>query len=164
MPLLRSATSQPATFECSPGHVHSTACCGRRDFLTGLAALGAGAVLGARKSAAQAAAPAKPFRIDVHHHFSSPGFIAEITGRKTGQVPLMRLTAEKSLEDMDKGGVATSILSVSEPSVLRSGSETDTTIFVARVGPQPRWLESSSVTLIVSVSRELRRITSAALT
>ena len=67
---------------------------------------------------AQTAAPAKPFRIDVHHHFSSPGFIAEITGRRTGQVPLMRLTAQKSLEDMDKGGVATSILSVSEPSVF----------------------------------------------
>ena len=118
MPLLRSTPSQPGAFECSPDHLHSAACCGRRDFLTGLAALGAGAVLGARKGAAQAAAPAKPFRIDVHHHFSSPGFIAEITGRRTGQVPLMRLTAQKSLEDMDKGGVATSILSVSEPSVF----------------------------------------------
>ena len=117
MPLLRSTPSQPGAFECSPGQLHS-ACCGRRDVLTGLAALGAGAMLGARKGAAQTAAPAKPFRIDVHHHFSSPGFIAEITGRRTGQVPLMRLTAQKSLEDMDKGGVATSILSVSEPSVF----------------------------------------------
>jgi len=118
MTLLRSATSQPAAFECSSGHAHSGTCCGRRGFLTGLAALGAGAVLGARKSAAQTAAPAKPFRIDVHHHFASPGFIAEITGRRTGQVPLMRLTAEKSLEDMDKGGVATAIVSISEPSVF----------------------------------------------
>jgi predicted TIM-barrel fold metal-dependent hydrolase len=118
MPLLPSATSQPATFECTPGHVHSGTCCGRREFLAGLAALGAGAVLGSRKSAAQTAAPAKPFRIDVHHHFSSPGFIAEFTGRRTGQVPLMRLTAEKSLEDMDKGSVATAIVSISEPSVF----------------------------------------------
>ncbi len=119
MALLRSPTSpQSGGFECSPGHVHAAACCGRREFLTGLAALGAGTVLGARKSAAQAPAPAKPFRIDVHHHFSSPGFIAEIAGRKTGQVPLMRLTAEKSLEDMDKGGVATAIVSISEPSVF----------------------------------------------
>jgi len=118
MPLLRSAPSQPGAFACVPGHVHAGACCGRRGFLTGLAALGAGTVLGTRRSAAQAPAPAKPFRIDVHHHFSSPGFIAEITGRKTGQVPLMRLTAQKSIEDMDKGGVATSILSVSEPSVF----------------------------------------------
>src|SRR5215831_129263 len=99
-----------------PKHVHTAACCGRRDFLTGLAALGAGTVLGAHKTAAQDAE--KPFRIDVHHHFSSPGFIAEITERKTAQVPLMRLTAQKSIEDMDKGGVATAILSISEPSVF----------------------------------------------
>ncbi|HZP74626.1 MAG TPA: amidohydrolase family protein [Pseudolabrys sp.] len=108
----------PATFSCDTGHVHSATCCGRREFLTGLAALGAGTALGAGKAAAQAAAPEKPFRIDVHHHFSSPGFIAEITGRRTGQVPLMRLTAQKSIEDMDKGGVATSIVSISEPSVF----------------------------------------------
>src|SRR5689334_6733362 len=113
-----TATSKPGAFECSSGHIHSAACCGRRHFLTGLAALGAGAALGARRSSAQTSAPAKPFRIDVHHHFSSPGFIAEITGRRTGQVPLMRLTAQKSLEDMDKGGVATAIVSISEPSVF----------------------------------------------
>ncbi len=118
MTLLGSPGSRTAAFECTPGHAHGGICCGRRDLLAGLAALGAGAVLGARKSAAQAMAPAKPFRIDVHHHFASPGFIAEITGRRTGQVPLMRLTAEKSLEDMDKGSVATAIVSVSEPSVF----------------------------------------------
>jgi predicted TIM-barrel fold metal-dependent hydrolase len=67
----------------------------------------------------QAAVPTdKPFRIDVHHHVSSPGFIAEISGRRTGQVPLMKWTVGQSLEDMDKGGVATAILSVSEPSVF----------------------------------------------
>ena len=112
------SASQPAEFACTPGHVHSATCCGRREFLTGLAAAGAGAVLGAPRARAQGAAPAKPFRIDVHHHFSSPGFIAEITGRRTGQAPLMRLTAQKSLEDMDKGGVATAIVSISEPSVF----------------------------------------------
>jgi predicted TIM-barrel fold metal-dependent hydrolase len=120
MPLMRSPTPAPGRFECSEGHVHAAACCGRRGFLTGLAAIGAGGALaslaGSRESAAQTAT--KPFRIDVHHHFSSPGFIAEITGRKTGQVPLMRLTAEKSLQDMDAGGVATSIVSISEPSVF----------------------------------------------
>src|SRR5262249_3133545 len=45
-------------------------------------------------------------------------FIAEITGRRTGQVPLMKWTVTQSIEDMDKGGVATSILSISEPSVF----------------------------------------------
>jgi len=106
------------TFQCDVPRVHSDVCACRRGFLTGLAALGAGALLGPEPSVAQAPAPAKPFRIDVHHHFSSPGFIGEITGRKTGQVPLMRLTAQKSIEDMDKGGVATSIVSISEPSVF----------------------------------------------
>lgn len=103
-------------FSCDDGHIHSGACCGRRAFLGGMAALGLNAMLGRDKAVAQT--PEKPFRIDVHHHFSSPGFIAEIAGRKTGQVPLMRLTAQKSIEDMDKGGVSTSIISVSEPSVF----------------------------------------------
>ncbi len=92
---------------------------GRREFLTGAAALGAGTVLGARRGAAQTpAAASKPFRIDIHHHISSPAFIKEITGRKTGQVPLMKWTPQQSIDDMDQGGVATAILSVSEPSVF----------------------------------------------
>ena len=63
----------------------------RREFLVGLAALGASALVSGISSAAQApvAVAAKPYRIDVHYHFSSPGFIAAITARKTGQRPLM---------------------------------------------------------------------------
>jgi 6-methylsalicylate decarboxylase len=111
--------NQASAFRCDAEHGHHNGtCCGRRAFLGGLAAFGTAGLLNVGRASAQTPAPAKPFRIDVHHHFSSPGFIAEITGRKTGQVPLMRLTAEKSLEDMDKGGVATSILSISEPSVF----------------------------------------------
>jgi len=109
---------QASTFQCDTGDItHNSSCCGRRAFLGGLASLGAAALLNVGRASAQVPTT-KPFRIDVHHHFSSPGFIAEITGRKTGQVPLIRLTAEKSIEDMDKGGVATSILSISEPSVF----------------------------------------------
>ena len=52
--------------------------------------------------------------------------------------------------------------SVSDPSVFLSDSETERSIFAERAGPQPRWLSSSSATVIVSVSRELRRIASAA--
>jgi len=116
--MARLNPGKTTAFGCDTPHTHAGACCGRRGFLTGLAALGASTLLGTDRSAAQTPAPAKPFRIDVHHHFSSPGFIGEITGRKTGQVPLMRLTAQKSIEDMDKGGVATSIVSISEPSVF----------------------------------------------
>src|SRR5262245_45457286 len=110
--------AKTVAFRCDAADTHTNACCGRRDFLSGLAALGASALLGTDPAASQTTAPAKPSRIDVHHHFASPGFIGEITGRKTGQVPLMRLTAQKSIEDMDKGGVATAIVSISEPSVF----------------------------------------------
>ena len=63
------------------------------------------------------AIPGRPFRIDVHHHFSAPGFIAAISERKTNQRPLEQWTVNKSIEDMDKSGVATAMVSTSEPSV-----------------------------------------------
>jgi predicted TIM-barrel fold metal-dependent hydrolase len=112
-----AAAAKAHAFRCH-SHAHAGRCCGRREFLSGAASLGAAMALPTRRAAAQAAAPAQPFRIDVHHHFSSPGFIAEIAGRRTGQAPLMRLTAEKSLDDMEKGGVSTAIVSISEPSVF----------------------------------------------
>jgi predicted TIM-barrel fold metal-dependent hydrolase len=87
----------------------------RRDFLAGLAALGASALLPAGRLLAQAST--SPFRIDTHYHFSSPGFIAAIKARNTGQRPLMEWTPTKAIDDMDKDGVATSIVSTSEPSV-----------------------------------------------
>jgi predicted TIM-barrel fold metal-dependent hydrolase len=105
-----------SVFTCDDAaHVHSGACCSRRAFLGGLAA--AGTLLRSGVARAQTA-PEKPFRIDTHHHLSSPGFIAEISGRRTGQVPLMKWTVAQSLDDMDKGAVETSILSISEPSVF----------------------------------------------
>ena len=57
------------------------------------------------------------FRIDVHYHGNSPGFIAAIKAHNTGQTALMNWTPAKALEDMDRDGVATSIMSTSEPSV-----------------------------------------------
>jgi predicted TIM-barrel fold metal-dependent hydrolase len=91
----------------------------RRGFLAALAAAGVSASLPDFKLAAQAkaAAASSPFRVDVHYHFSSPGFIAAIKAHNTGQVALMQWTPEKALEDMDKDGVATSMVSTSEPSV-----------------------------------------------
>ena len=88
---------------------------GRREFVAGLAAAGAAAMLPQIPSAAQA--PARPFRIDTHHHVASPGFIAEIVKRNTGQRPLIEWTAAASIADMDKASVATAILSTSEPGV-----------------------------------------------
>jgi predicted TIM-barrel fold metal-dependent hydrolase len=91
------------------------ACCSRRRLLGGFGAIGLGSMLGSARALAQASE--KPFRIDTHHHLSSPGFIAEIKARNTGQIPLMNWTPAKSLDDMDKGGVAMAIVSISEPSV-----------------------------------------------
>jgi predicted TIM-barrel fold metal-dependent hydrolase len=84
----------------------------RRAFLSGSAALAAFG--GIRNAGAQAT---NPRRIDVHHHLSSPGFIREISARKTGQKPLEDWTPAQSIEEMDKSGVATAITSISEPSV-----------------------------------------------
>jgi predicted TIM-barrel fold metal-dependent hydrolase len=99
-------------------HIHSSAVrCKRRTFLGGLAAFGAGTLFSDQSAIAEAVVD-KPFRIDVHHHLSSPEFIAEISGRRTGQVPLMKWTVAQSIDDMNQGGVATAILSISEPSVF----------------------------------------------
>ncbi len=91
----------------------------RRKVLAGLAAMGAAAMLPDSLLSAQmqSAAPVQPFRIDAHHHFSAPGFIAAISARKTNQRPLEQWTPSKSLDDMDKSGVATAMISTSEPSV-----------------------------------------------
>ena len=91
----------------------------RREFLGGLAAIGATALVpdvltGAQTRPANAPAPSL---IDVHYHGNSPGFIAAIKAHNTGQTALMNWTPAKALEDMDRDGVATSIMSTSEPSV-----------------------------------------------
>ena len=91
----------------------------RREFIAGLAAMGASALVPDLLDGAQTrpAASAAPHRIDVHYHGNSPGFIAAIKAHNTGQMPLMNWTPAKALEDMDRDAVATSIMSTSEPSV-----------------------------------------------
>jgi len=91
----------------------------RREFLAGLAAIGATALVPDISTAGQTrpSAPVTPYLIDVHYHGNSPGFIAAIKAHNTGQMPLMNWTPAKALEDMDRDSVATSIMSTSEPSV-----------------------------------------------
>jgi 6-methylsalicylate decarboxylase len=95
----------------------------RRNFLSGgVAALGLGALsAGAgntKPAAAQAAtAQAAKTRIDVHHHFV-PKFHADAMaapGRRAGALP--KWSPEMSLEDMDKSGIQTSILSIAQPGI-----------------------------------------------
>jgi 6-methylsalicylate decarboxylase len=91
----------------------------RRDALLGMAAIGASAVLPDFNFAAQTGSTgtAHPFRIDTHHHFSVPKLIAEAAAKGVTQPGLQDWTPQKSLDAMDKGGVATAIISISDPGV-----------------------------------------------
>jgi predicted TIM-barrel fold metal-dependent hydrolase len=63
----------------------------------------------------RAARDAKPHRIDVHHHLAPPSYIAELAPRHMLAPPTVHWTPEVSLADMDKAGVATSLLSITTP-------------------------------------------------
>ena len=58
-----------------------------------------------------------PRRIDVHHHVTPPSYIAAAAQITYGNAPRMSWSLERSLDDMDKGGVATSI-DVAGPMIL----------------------------------------------
>ena len=51
-------------------------------------------------------------RIDVHHHIAPPEYLAEIGSAVNA--PLRSWSLAKSIEDMDEGGVATAIVSVTQ--------------------------------------------------
>ncbi len=91
----------------------------RRDVLYGIAALGATAALPDFGPAAQTgpAPAAHGFRIDTHHHFTVPKLLVESAAKGVTQTGLQDWTPQKSLDQMDKGGVATSIISISDPGV-----------------------------------------------
>jgi len=92
----------------------------RRHFLRGTAGAAAVAAVGLAKppfAVAQAAETAKPFRIDVHHHLSPPTYIAASNAGNFGDPLMKNWTPAKSLEDMDKAGVAVAMLSVTTPAL-----------------------------------------------
>ena len=64
---------------------------------------------------AQAAAAAKPQRIDIHHHFAPPAWVAEVKGRPLLQPANTKWTPAQSIEDMDRGGVAAAVVSITNP-------------------------------------------------
>jgi len=83
----------------------------RRNVLAGgVAALG----LGAAASLPARAQPAKP-RIDVHHHYLAP--VQREAFLKVRAAGLPNWSVQKSLDDMDKGGVQTSVVSSVQPGV-----------------------------------------------
>jgi len=101
----------------------SCACCPpRRGFLGKLAALGAAALLPGELMAQAAKTPpvasgGKRFRIDVHHHLVPPGYLDEVAGMRQGGGGRVKWSPAMSLEDMDKSGIAMSVISLIQPAV-----------------------------------------------
>lgn len=84
---------------------------GRRRWLTGALSFGALAAAGC----AAPGAPAAPHRIDVHHHVSPPPWVAALKRAKLDTPPVVNWTMQRSLDDLDRGGVATAITSPTLP-------------------------------------------------
>jgi len=90
----------------------------RREFLSGLAVAGAAALIPDVSRAQQrGAAPAARRIIDTHYHYASPAYSEVLRPMGTGQTGLIEWNETKALADMDKYGVATSMMSISEPGV-----------------------------------------------
>ena len=87
----------------------------RRGFLSSLGALGAAAALPGCTTAGGGAVVKN--RIDTHHHVFSPAYVQELA--KVNQAPpiVRNWSIAKTLDDMDKAGVVTSIASVTTPQV-----------------------------------------------
>jgi 6-methylsalicylate decarboxylase len=87
----------------------------RRQMLAGGAAAFAATAVGGfgAKSLAQDGEQ----RIDVHHHYAAPSWLQAMQLIGADSRPIAHWTVQKSLDDMDKGGVATAVLSGNVPQV-----------------------------------------------
>lgn len=88
----------------------------RRRFVIGMTALGAASLL-PRAAWAQTGARI----IDVHHHFMPPNYLAVARQAilKISLIPdVVGWTIQKSLDDMDRNGVRTAIISISTPGIM----------------------------------------------
>lgn len=101
----------------------------RRGFLRGFGALAATGCLCGRShaqgfsSSGTTSSAEKPYRIDTHHHILPPAFLAEererVMNASQGINPdvIDGWTPRRALDDMDKAGVATAVVSISTPGV-----------------------------------------------
>jgi predicted TIM-barrel fold metal-dependent hydrolase len=114
--------------DCAPVLRHVAAgqsgcACGRsrRQVMTSLVAFAASAAVGAPAVRAQPAAP--PRIIDTHHHFFPPAYLEPLAAWNDkaavpGQTPIQRAwTVARAIDDMDRNGVATAVLSISTPGI-----------------------------------------------
>jgi predicted TIM-barrel fold metal-dependent hydrolase len=83
----------------------------RRGFFAG--AFAAGVAGGASSATAQAGTA----RIDFHHHVAPPTHMEALRKANLGEGPAMSWTPQKSIDEMDKAGVTTALLSITTPAV-----------------------------------------------
>src|ERR1700692_1712504 len=85
----------------------------RREFLRCVAA--AATLAAAGPVASTLAAVNSPRRIDIHHHFVPPLFEQSARERNVLHPLLNGVSAGRSLEEMDRNGVASAVLSIPSP-------------------------------------------------
>src|SRR5260370_4098056 len=89
----------------------------RRQLLTGLAALGASTLFPGGNVTAQAPGGAAR-RLDLHHHFANAALIKIMNDKKTaGYQTWQPYSPANAIEDMDKGGVQASMISITTPGI-----------------------------------------------
>jgi predicted TIM-barrel fold metal-dependent hydrolase len=91
----------------------------RRHFLATIAAAGATGLAWTADAAPglQAGAPASRTRIDTHHHVFPPPYVDALDSGGLADAIAKSWSVARTLEDMDRAGVETSILSVTTPAV-----------------------------------------------
>ena len=111
---------------------HGHTCLSRREFIASVAAIGATQLVPLHKAFGQSravgsAAGSSARIIDVHHHLLPPKYIAakreEILKVASGNTEILKWTTARSLEDMDKNGVRTAIVSASTPGIWFGNAE-----------------------------------------
>jgi predicted TIM-barrel fold metal-dependent hydrolase len=113
IPLDTSKRSLSTTCACCI-RPHTANALSRRQVLGGATAVATAAVASLpTKSSAQST----PRRIDVHHHFASPSWLRAMKLIGADDPVIANWSAQKSLDDMDRGGVVTAVLSATPPQV-----------------------------------------------
>jgi len=87
----------------------------RRDFFASILALGIGGIVTEGRLWSQVGSPR---RLDLHHHFGSPRWIKKVVEvKRQGWQQFQDFSPAKAIETMDRAGVSTSFISVTEPGV-----------------------------------------------
>ena len=89
----------------------------RRQMLARCIGLGAGALLSDGRVTAQSPGGTTR-RLDLHHHFANPALVKMMNDKKTaGFQTWQPYSPTKAIEDMDKGGVQASMISITTPGI-----------------------------------------------